>query len=80
MNTMTLLRRRALAEALTRAGYTISEPTLATMASRGGGPKFRRFGRFPLYEWNDALAWAESRMSPKVCSTAELDLERIARQ
>ena len=71
-----LLRRRALAEALTCAGFPITESTLATKATRGGGPPFRRFGLIPLYRWADALGWAEGRLSPPVRSTAELD--RIA--
>ena len=73
-----LLRRRALAEALTAAGFPIKSATLATMVSRGGGPAFRRFGSAPLYRWGDALAWAEGRLSPPVRSTAELDTRRAA--
>jgi hypothetical protein len=70
----TMLNRRATAAALTEAGYTTAPATLATLASRGGGPKFRKYGRIPLYRWGDALAWAQARLSPVVCSTAELDL------
>lgn len=69
----TLLRRRSLAEALASAGFPVTESTLATKASRGGGPPFRRFGLVPLYRWQDALDWAEGRLSPPVTSTAELD-------
>ncbi len=36
----TLLTREAVAEALTDAGYPTSPKTLATKASRGGGPHF----------------------------------------
>ena len=32
--------------------------TLATKASRGGGPPYRLFGRKPLYRWGDGLDWA----------------------
>ena len=39
------LTRNAIAAALTEAGYPIRPATLATKASRGGGPPFRRFGR-----------------------------------
>ena len=59
-----LLDRKQVSEALTLAGYRISMSTLATMVTRGGGPPYRLFGRLPLYRWSDALAWAESRMSP----------------
>ena len=51
----TLLRRRPSADGLTEAGYPISEKTLATMASRGGGPPFHLFGRYSLYWWGDLI-------------------------
>ena len=60
----TLLRRRQTAEALTAKGYPTAEKTLATKASRGGGPPYRVFGRTVLYRWGDALEWAEARTSP----------------
>lgn len=55
------LRRKALAEALSAAGYPIARETLATYASRGGGPEFHYSGRFPIYRWGHALAWAKTR-------------------
>ncbi len=70
------LTRRQCASALTELGYKHAPATLATKASRGGGPPFRRFGRIPLYRWGDALEWAQSRLSPPICSTAELDAAR----
>jgi hypothetical protein len=72
-NPDTLLTRAAAAEALTAAGFPVSRTTLATKASRGGGPRFRKFGARPLYRWGDLLAWAASRLGPVVSSTAELD-------
>jgi hypothetical protein len=69
----TLLTRHAAAEALTAAGYPVARATLATRASRGGGPPFRRFGRVPLYRWGDLLDWAEARLSPPMRSTSEAD-------
>ena len=69
----TRLRRTATAAALTAAGFPVSDKTLATKASRGGGPPFRRFGRIPLYRWGDALAWAKSRLTPLRGSTSEFD-------
>jgi hypothetical protein len=68
-----LLTRRDAAAALTAAGYPVARATLATRASRGGGPPFRRFGRVPLYRWGDLLAWAESRLSAPMHSTSEAD-------
>jgi hypothetical protein len=58
-----LLPRAPTAHALTALGYPVAPSTLATKASRGDGPPYRRFGRKPLYRWGDALAWAQSRMS-----------------
>jgi hypothetical protein len=69
----TLLRRGDAANALREAGYPIARATLATLASRGGGPSFRRFGRVPLYRWRDLLDWARSRLSAPMRSTSEGD-------
>jgi hypothetical protein len=68
-----LLRRDATAAALTEAGFHTSPKTLASLATRGGGPKFRKFGKYPVYRWGDALQWARAKLSPPVSSTAELD-------
>jgi hypothetical protein len=75
----TLLTRAALADALTKAGYPTARATLATRATRGGGPPYRRFGRVPLYRWGDAVEWAQSRLGPVVHSTSELDVQRPSR-
>ena len=39
-----LLTRNRTAEALQEAGFPVRAKTLATMASRGGGPRFQKFG------------------------------------
>jgi hypothetical protein len=67
------LTRDQVAALLTAAGFPVRAKTLATKATRGGGPPFRRFGSRPLYRWGDALAWAESRLSPPIGSTSERD-------
>jgi hypothetical protein len=72
----TMLRRRQTAEALTATGFPITEATLATKATRGGGPPYRSFGRTPLYRWGDALAWAQARLSAPRGSTSEADGQR----
>jgi hypothetical protein len=69
----TKLTRQATAEALTAAGFPVSEKTLATMATRGGGPLYQLFGRKPLYRWGDALEWAKGRLSKPVRTTSELE-------
>lgn len=67
----TRLTRVLAAEALTTSGFPVSPATLATKATRGGGPPFQRFGRVPLYRWGDCLDWAHSRLSEPVRSTSE---------
>ena len=69
-----LLTREDTAKALTAFGFPTTRATLATKASRGAGPKFRKFGPRPLYRWADAVEWARSRLGPVVSTTAELDM------
>jgi hypothetical protein len=68
-----MLRRQAMAHELTQAGYPTSPATLATMASRGGGPPYQLYGRIPLYTWGPGLAWARARLSAPRQSTSEGD-------
>jgi hypothetical protein len=65
------LSRAEAGAALRAAGYRIADATLATMAVRGGGPPFMRFGKYPLYRWGDALAWAEGKLRAPVRATSE---------
>jgi hypothetical protein len=67
------LTRPQTGAALRAEGYPVADKTLSTLASRGGGPPFRRFGARVLYRWGDALAWAESRLSAPISCTSELD-------
>ncbi len=71
----TKLRRKAVAEASTANGFPIKAKTLATMASRGGGPPFQLWGRIPLYTWGPYLDWAKGRLSEPRSSTSEADAE-----
>jgi hypothetical protein len=66
------LRREQAAEYLQKriGAYTVE--TLAKLACVGGGPKFRRFGRIPLYTPADLEEWIASRLSESVGSTSEL--------
>jgi alkylation response protein AidB-like acyl-CoA dehydrogenase len=66
-----LLSRALAAQALTESGFPVSAATLATKATRGGGPPYRLFGRRPLYRWGDALEWARGRLSRPVSNTSE---------
>ena len=74
----TLLGRRETAEALTASGYKTAAKTLATRASRGGGPPYRCYGRTPVYRWGDSLAWALSRLSELRSTTSEADAQNAA--
>lgn len=58
------LTRKEAATYLKEKRLKISDATLATMASRGGGPMFVKFGQRALYtaEWLDQ--WVESRLQP----------------
>jgi hypothetical protein len=69
-----MLTRVQAARALTAAGYPCSPATLASKASRGDGPLFRRFGTKPLYRWADLLGWVNSKLSRAVHATSELDV------
>jgi hypothetical protein len=68
-----LLTRDHAAAALTAAGFPVKAKTLATKATRGGGPPYQLFGTKPLYRWGDALGWARARLSKPLHSTSELD-------
>jgi hypothetical protein len=66
------LRRAAAAQALTAAGYPITCATLATLASRGGGPRYRVFGRVVDYSWSDLVEWAEGRVEHRGGTAAKI--------
>ena len=74
-----LLTREAVAAALTAAGYPISPRTLATKATRGGGPPYSVFSGRALYRWGDTLEWAQSLTSAPRRSTSEADINREVR-
>jgi hypothetical protein len=72
-NSDALLTRDQTAAALTAAGFPVKAKTLATKATRGGGPPYRLFGVRPLYRWGDALSWAQSRLSVPIGNTSSAD-------
>jgi hypothetical protein len=71
-----LLTRHQTAENLVKAGFPVSAKTLATKATRGGGPPYSLFGPRPLYIWRAALVWAHSRMTTPRRSSSEGDSAR----
>lgn len=64
------LRREAAAEYLQQRYGAVTRSTLAKLACIGGGPQFRKFGRYPLYLREDLDSWAQSRLSPPIASTS----------
>ncbi len=73
------LTRDQAAEALTEAGFPTSPATLATKATRGGGPKFAKWGARAVYRVRDLLDWAEGKLSAPIRSTSELDAQRAGK-
>jgi hypothetical protein len=68
-----LLRRVEAANHLQeRWGYPCSPRTLAKYAVVGGGPPFRKAGRYPLYDRHDLDGWISSRLSHPVTSTSAI--------
>lgn len=74
-NADTFLTREQTVAALKAVGFPIERATLATMATRGGGPPFQKFGRVPLYRWRAVLAWAQAKLSAPRGSTSEADAD-----
>jgi hypothetical protein len=72
------LTRVQCAQALREHGYPISPATLATKATRGGGPPYQLWGRKPIYTWGPSLEWAERRLSARVESTSAAHLQEKA--
>jgi hypothetical protein len=66
--------RRADAARYIREAYGIPcvATTLAKYACVGGGPRFRKAGKFPIYARDDLDAWANHRLGKFVRSTSEL--------
>jgi hypothetical protein len=72
-STLRLLRRAEAAEHIQQKwGYPCSPRTLAKYAVIGGGPPFRKAGRYPLYHPNDLDGWVAGKLSDPVTSTSAL--------
>jgi hypothetical protein len=70
--------RRAEAARYVRESHGIpcSPATLAKYACVGGGPAFRKAGKFPIYSRDELDAWANARLSEPVQSTSALSVAR----
>jgi hypothetical protein len=66
-----LLTREQVAAALTDAGFPTKAKTLATKATRGGGPPYQLYSARALYRWGSALDWARSLLTPVISNTSE---------
>ena len=72
--TSPLLRRAEVSAYLKdKHGVTLSPATLNKMASIGGGPPMRYFGRIPMYAPDDLDAYVNERLTAPVRSTSERD-------
>jgi hypothetical protein len=68
-----LMRREKTAEYVREVlNQPLEKTTLATMATRGGGPPFHKFGSVVLYDRDDVDRWALERLGQAVSSTSEL--------
>ena len=56
-----------------RYGFPCSRQWLAKLAVIGGGPVFRKAGRYPVYEPSELDRWAAARIGPPQRSTSEVD-------
>ena len=67
------LLRRIGASAYLRQKWGIERApaTLAKLACVGGGPKFYRAGRWPMYDAADLDLWARELLGSLVASTSE---------
>lgn len=72
------LDRKQAAQFLTERGYRTAPATLAKLACIGGGPTFESFGRKPLYQEADLLAWARARTTGPRRSTSDPGASREA--
>jgi hypothetical protein len=72
-----LLRRAEAAKHIDEKwGYPCSPRTLAKLAVVGGGPLFRKAGRFPLYHPDDLDSWIAGKLSDPMTSTSALSKKR----
>ena len=68
-----LLDRRAASALLAEHGIPCAAATLATYATRGGGPPFSKFGARVVYRRDDLIAWAKGKLTAPRRSTSEAD-------
>jgi hypothetical protein len=73
---MQYLRRKEAANFVRQTwGIPCAPQTLAKLAVIGGGPVFRKAGRFPLYSREDLNRWAEAKIGRPQNSTSDVEHE-----
>lgn len=65
-----MTRREAAVFLKAKYNLRVTENSLATMASRGGGPKMLKIGRYVYYRREDLVEWVASRCSGLLDSTS----------
>lgn len=81
LSPLRLLRRTEAAKHIQdKWGYPCSPRTLAKYAVTGGGPPFRKAGRYPLYHPDDLDCWVGGKLSDPVTSTSELSNQQSERE
>ena len=70
--------RAEAAKYISEHWFPCSPKTLAKLAVIGGGPAFRKAGRFPLYRPENCDEYARKKIGPLVGSTSELRSESAA--
>jgi hypothetical protein len=58
-------------EYIGQRGLKVAPNTLAKLRTLGGGPRYRKFGRFPVYDDPDLDDWIEEKLSAPLRSTSE---------
>jgi hypothetical protein len=53
-------------------GLPTAPSTLTKLRCMGGGPRFQKFGRKPVYTWKALQDWVANKLSAEVASTSEL--------
>jgi hypothetical protein len=75
-----LRRSDAAAYVTEEYGFPCSRQWLAKLAVIGGGPVFRKAGRYPVYEPSELDRWAEARIGPPQSSTSEVGRDPLRRR
>lgn len=67
--------RKGAAAFLREHGFPVAPSTLAKLATLGRGPRYVLFGRRPLYEAAELLAWAEARIRGPFANTTDAEAQ-----